>query len=77
MINEKEEIINKKTIIATTVFLLSYLACCYLVPAFRIKLYAPAPEYFIESIKHMAILKTIISSVVAASVYFVGEMNED
>ena len=77
MINEKEEIINKKIIIASVVFIVTYLACCYIVPAFRIKLYAPASEYFIESVKHMAILKTIISSVVAASVYFVGEMNED
>ena len=77
MINGKEEIVNKKMIISTAVFAVTYIACCYIVPMFRIKLFAPPFEYFIESVKHMALLKIFISAIVASSVYFVGEMNED
>ena len=77
MINKNDEIINKNLIVATIVFAVSYMACCYLVPAFRIKLSAPPMEYFVASVKHMMILKLIVSVVVASSVYFVGEMNED
>lgn len=39
-----------------------YLACCYLLPGFKIKLYADDLTYFLESIKYMAGLKTLISA---------------
>ena len=42
-------------------FAAAYLACCYLVPGWRIKLAADSFTYFLESIKHMAFLKSMIS----------------
>ena len=46
------------------VFIVTYLIFCYL-PSFRIKLFAPPTEYFVESIKHMVLLKTLVSLVQA------------
>ncbi|MFW5647563.1 MAG: hypothetical protein ACOCG5_00615 [Candidatus Alkaliphilus sp. MAG34] len=43
------------------VFIVTYLIFCYL-PSFRIKLFAPPTEYFVESIKHMVLLKTLVSA---------------
>ena len=55
----------KKAVVFTTLFLatfaLSYLACCYLIPGFRIKLAADPWAYFLASIRHMALIKTLIS----------------
>lgn len=47
------------------VFIVSYSIICFAVPGFRIKLEAAPMEYFIESIKHMALLKIIVSLVLA------------
>lgn len=45
------------------IFVVSYLSCCYLIPGWRIKLEADSLTYFIESVKHMALLKGLISLV--------------
>ena len=47
------------------VFIVSYLIICFSVPSLRIKLEATPMKYFIESIKHMALLKTVVSLVLA------------
>ncbi|MBR6789556.1 MAG: hypothetical protein IKM31_01665 [Oscillospiraceae bacterium] len=55
-------------VLFAAVFAGSYLAMCYLVPGFRIKLDADAFTYFIESVNHMALFKTIISLAAGAVV---------
>ncbi len=50
-------------IIFVVVFIAAYLMLCYW-PGFRIKLYAPPMEYFVESIKHMVVFKALVSVVV-------------
>ena len=45
-------------------FAAAYLACCYLIPGWRIKLEAGTAVYFIESVRHMALVKSLISLVV-------------
>ena len=52
----------KKVVISFVVFIATYLIFCYL-PSFRIKLFAPPMEYFVESIKHMVFFKTLVSVV--------------
>lgn len=49
-------------ILFVVVFITTYLILCYL-PSFRIKLFAPPMEYFVESIKHMLFLKSLVSAV--------------
>ncbi|WP_144676237.1 hypothetical protein [Desulfitobacterium sp. LBE] len=44
------------------VFIAVYLMLCYW-PGFRIKLYAPPMEYFVESVKHMVVFKALVSAV--------------
>lgn len=44
------------------VFIAAYLILCYL-PNFRIKLFAPPMEYFVESIEHMVFFKSLVSVV--------------
>lgn len=50
-------------ILFVVVFIATYLMLCYW-PGFRIKLYAPPMEYFVESVKHMVFFKTLVSAVV-------------
>ena len=45
-------------------FVAAYLSLCYLVPDLRIKLAAEPFVYLIESLRHMAPLKTAVSFVV-------------
>ena len=58
----------KKFILSVWIFLVtficSYIGLCYLVPSLRIKLYADTTTYFIKSISHMALFKSIISLVI-------------
>lgn len=58
----------KKTGLFSTLFIIafigSYLFCCYLIPGWKIKLDADPMTYFFENIKHMALLKGLISLVV-------------
>lgn len=47
------------------VFVATYLVICFAIPGMRIKLEAEPMEYFLESIRHMAFLKTAASFVAA------------
>jgi len=65
----------KKVFLAAAVFVIvfvcSYLAMCYLVPGFRIKLEADPFTYFVESLRSMMLFKTgvsLIAGAVAAAV---------
>lgn len=48
----------------------TYLGLCYMIPGWRIKLEADPVVYLIESIKSMALIKTVISLVVGAAFTF-------
>ncbi len=52
-------------IVFVTAFIICYICICFLIPGFRIKLAAEPMEYFIESLKHMAMIKSIISIFIA------------
>ncbi len=54
-------------ILAVIVFAAVYVAQCYMVPGWRIKLAAPAMEYFAASLRHMALLKGLIAAAAAAA----------
>ena len=47
------------------VFIAAYLIICFAIPGMRIKLDAEPMEYFIESITHMAFIKTVASLIIA------------
>ena len=49
-------------ILAIIVFAAVYVAQCYMVPGWRIKLAAPAMEYFAASLRHMVLLKGMIAA---------------
>lgn len=53
-------------ILAVIVFAAVYVALCYMVPGWRIKLAAPAMEYFAASLRHMVLLKGLIAGAAAA-----------
>ena len=53
-------------ILAVIVFAAVYVAQCYMVPGWRIKLAAPAMEYFAASRRHMVLLKGLIAAAAAA-----------
>lgn len=53
-------------ILAIIVFAAVYVAQCYMVPGWRIKLAAPAMEYFAASLRHMVLLKGLIAAAAAA-----------
>ena len=42
-------------ILAMIAFMAAYVALCYLVPGWRLKLEAPAMEYFVARLRHMAL----------------------
>ena len=44
-------------ILAVVGFMAVYVALCYLVPGWRLKLHATAWVYFTASLRHMALLK--------------------
>lgn len=48
------------------VFVISYIVLCY-IPPLRIKLEAAPLTYFVESIKHMAFFKGIVSLAIGAA----------
>lgn len=54
-------------ILAVIVFAAVYVAQCYMVPGWRIKLAAPAMEYFAASLRHMVLLKGLIAAAAAAA----------
>ena len=53
-------------ILSVIVFAAVYVAQCYMVPGWRIKLAAPAMEYFAASLRHMVLLKGLIAGAAAA-----------
>lgn len=53
-------------ILAVIVFAAVHVAQCYMVPGWRIKLAAPAMEYFAASLRHMVLLKGLIAAAAAA-----------
>ena len=55
-------------ILAVVVFAAVYVALCYMVPGWRLKLEAPAMEYFAASLRHMVLLKGLIAGAAAAVV---------
>lgn len=66
-------------ILAVIAFMAAYVALCYLVPGWRLKLAAPAGAYFIQSLRHMALLKGIFAmaaGLVAATLPFWGLLRE-
>ena len=66
-------------ILAVIAFMAVYVALCYLVPDWRLKLAAPAGAYFIQSLRHMALLKGIFAmaaGLVAATLPFWGLLRE-
>ncbi len=48
-------------IVFVLIFTMTYLTVCFGIPAFGLKLSAPPVVYFIESIKHMSLVKGLIS----------------
>lgn len=50
----------------TVVFCAAYLACCYLIPGWRLKLEADPCTYFVATIRSMVLIKASISALVAA-----------
>ena len=48
-------------ILAVVGFMAVYVALCYMVPGWRIKLEAPAMVYFAASLRHMALLKGVFA----------------
>ena len=53
-------------ILAVILFAAVYVAQCYMVPGWRIKLAAPAMEYFAASLRQMVLLKGLIAAAAAA-----------
>ena len=53
-------------ILAVIIFAAVYVALCYMVPGWRLKLEAPAMEYFAASLRHMVLLKGLIAAAAAA-----------
>ena len=53
-------------ILAVIAFMAVYVALCYMVPGWRLKLEAPAMEYFAASLRHMVLLKGLIAGAAAA-----------
>lgn len=53
--------------LAVAAFAVIYILLCCL-PGLRIKLAADALTYFVESVRHMFLFKTVISGAVAAAV---------
>ena len=53
-------------ILAVIAFMAVYVALCYMVPGWRIKLAAPAMEYFAARLRHMVLRKGLIAAAAAA-----------
>ena len=53
-------------ILAVIVFAAVYVAQCYMVPGWRLKLAAPAMEYFAAGLRHMVLLEGLIAAAAAA-----------
>lgn len=49
-------------------FIAAYLACCYLIPGWRIKLDADPVPNFMKSMSHMVFIKSLIALAVGLGV---------
>lgn len=74
---------KKKTIysavLAAVGFAAVYVALCYLVPGWRLKLSAPTMVYFARNLRHMALLKSVFAlaaALVLATLPFLGELRQ-
>lgn len=56
--------IGLSIVLFVVAFAVTYLACCYLIPGWRIKLAADPWTYFLKSIKSMMPIKSLISLMV-------------
>ena len=56
-------------VLGIAAFVAAYLACCYLIPGWRIKLEADTLTYFWASVTHMVLLKSLISLAAGGVVY--------
>ena len=66
-------------ILAVIAFMAVYVALCYMVPGWRLKLEAPAMVYFAASLQHMALLKglaAMAAALVAATVPYWDDLRE-
>ena len=66
-------------ILAVIGFMAVYVALCYLVSGWRLKLHATAWVYFAASLRHMALLKGIFAmaaGLVLATLPFLGMLRE-
>ena len=66
-------------ILAVVGFMAVYVALCYLVPGWRLKLHATAWAYFAASLRHMALLKGVFAmaaGLVLATLPFLGMLRE-
>ena len=57
--------VSSALLLFVVVFVATYLVICFAIPGMRIKLEAEPIEYFLESIRHMAFVKTAASLVAA------------
>lgn len=66
------------SVLFIAIFAITYLVLCFMIPGWRIKLEAEPFIYFIESVKSMAFIKTMISLVVGAVLTFItGKVTGD
>ncbi|MFR3993108.1 MAG: hypothetical protein ACLTY5_11735 [Angelakisella sp.] len=66
-------------ILAVVGFMAVYVALCYLVPGWRLKLHTTAWVYFTASLRHMALLKGVFAmaaGLVLATLPFLGMLRE-
>ena len=66
-------------ILAVIAFMAVYVALCYLVPGWRLKLHATAWVYFAACLRHMALLKCVFAmaaGLVLATLPFLGMLRE-
>lgn len=57
-----------RIVLFAVVFCIAYLACCYLIPGWRLKLAADPITYFLATIRSMVLVKAGISVLIAASI---------
>lgn len=66
-------------VLAAAGFAAVYIALCYAVPGWRLKLEAPAAVYFAASLRHMGLLKGVFAmaaALVMATLPFIGELRQ-
>ena len=70
---------KKTATISAILAVVGFMAVCYLVPGWRLKLHATAWVYFTASLRHMALLKGVFAmaaGLVLATLPFLGMLRE-